>query len=639
MKCCLLRLCSTQISENLRGMKLRFLVPTLAALLVVGACDKGKKKEGKKEPLAAVGESAKELVDTGAPMASDAPAPDVTKSNELWAIAPANTVMGVVASPGSAAKLHSMMMNVIATAETRPMGAKLLAELREESKSEVVDVLDPASISGAGIDMAGSAAVFMVAKKQAYLILPVTNREAFRKVTEGTLETVDGMEVDQIEEDLVCAPKNDRYLCASTVALLKEFGGKANSSLSKRVAELPMEYRGHAEFVMDIPGIKKVDDDFDADFDGQMTDPQLAIGAIRLGNGSVTVRGWFQVKPLDKVAAAAAVPNTLATALSATKPSSLFGFRMPMDAIIAEMPGGNDDIAGLNVKKDVMGNFTGEFVGYTPQSDGFWGRMAMGLKDPAPFKTLLNMGCGMAPALGIPGITVTPADGKCSAMIDVAKLPLPDKTIAEMFKEPVSVIAEVKPDRFEITLGKEAPVNGKSISSVGSELLSKSWNFSMWTEGMGIASGMEIPWGKMKDVPADDLEGVKLGVWMFAHIYEIGMAGGVRDDGIHGVMHVATYAGDKPEAYKAYQAAVAKTLTGATATPEFESIREKWPNSMAARGGTGAGSVMITGVTGVLAAVAIPAFMKYQQKSMEAAEMFEERASEMQAIEEAASKK
>ena len=48
---------------------------------------------------------------------------------------------------------------------------------------------------------------------------------------------------------------------------------------------------------------------------------------------------------------------------------------------------------------------------------------------------------------------------------------------------------------------------------------------------------------------------------------------------------------------------------------------------------------MITGVTGVLAAVAIPAFMKYQQKSMEAAEMFEVRANEMQAIEEAASKK
>tara|TARA_R110002073_G_scaffold74100_8_gene181351 strand:- start:61429 stop:63279 length:1851 start_codon:yes stop_codon:yes gene_type:complete len=614
-------------------MKLRFLVPTLAALLAVGAC-KGKDKDSDTKPLAAVGEKAKELAKSGMSAANEAPAPDVAQTNKLWAIAPANTVMGLVAAPGAASKLHSMMMNIVATAEARPLGAKVLGELRKESKSEVIDAFDPASIRGAGIDLNGAAAVFMVAKKEAYIVLPVTDREAFRKVTKGTVETVDGVEFDRIEEDLVCAPKSDRYLCASTTEMLKGFGDKVDGALAKQVAELPSEYRGHAEIVMDIPGMAKVDDDFATDFDGQMSDPKLGIGAIRLGNGSVTIRGWFQVNPLNKLAAAVGVPNTLVASLGANKPSSILGFRMPMDAIIAEIPNKEEKLAGLDLKKDVMGNFTGEFVGYTPQSEALWGRLAMGIKDPAPFKTLLNMGCGMAPALGIPGIKVTPGDGKCSAMIDVAQLPLPDKTIAELFEKPVSIIAEVKADRFELTLGTEAPGTDKPISAMGSELMSKSWNFSMWAEGMGITSGAtDLPWKQIPEtVEAETVDGIKMGLWILAQVYEVGMAGAVRDDGIHGVFHLGTYAGDSPEAFKAYQAAVTAALASGTATAEFDAIREKWPNSMAARGGTGAGSMMITAVTGVVAAVAVPAFMKYKQESMKAAERFEEKSTAMEPV-------
>ena len=217
-------------------------------------------------------------------------------------------------------------------------------------------------------------------------------------------------------------------------------------------------------------------------------------------------------------------------------------------------------------------------------------------------------------------------------MIDVAQLPLPDKTIAELFEKPVSIIAEVKADRFELTLGTEAPGTDKPISAMGSELMSKSWNFSMWAEGMGITSGAtDLPWKQIPEtVEAETVDGIKMGLWILAQVYEVGMAGAVRDDGIHGVFHLGTYAGDSPEAFKAYQAAVTAALASGTATAEFDAIREKWPNSMAARGGTGAGSMMITAVTGVVAAVAVPAFMKYKQESMKAAERFEEKAKAME---------
>ncbi|MCP4446756.1 MAG: hypothetical protein GY811_15625 [Myxococcales bacterium] len=613
-------------------MKIRFLVPTLAALLSVSACDKGKNKEGEPASPAKVTAKAEELVSSDdSVLGSTAPALDVAKTNELWSLAPTGTILGMVAAPGSAATLHSMMMGVIATAESRPMGAKLLSEMREELAGEIVNILDPASIAEAGIDLSGSAALFAVAKKKGYMLLPVTNRDAFRKVTKAKVETTDGLEVDRLDDDLVCTTNKDRYLCASSVALLKEFGSKVDGPLAKRVAALPLQYRGQAEFVMDVASMKDFDDEIDMDFDGQFSDPQLGIGTLRFGNGAITARGWFQAKALDKVAAAAAVPNGLGNSLASSKPSGLFSFRMPVPLIVSEMPPNDKKVAGLDLKKDVVGNLTGEFVGYTPQSEGLWGRLAIGLKDAAPFKELLNMGCGMAPAMGIPGIEVTPADGKCSAMIDVAKLPLPDPTIAKMFKEPVSIIAEVKADRFEITFGKESPTTDKPMSAMGKELLSQKWSFSMWTEGMGLASGPEMPWNEMPAaVPSEVADGIKMAVWMLSHVYEVGMAGGVRDDGVHGILHIATYAGDAPEVLKAYQAAVTKTLSSGKATEDFEAIRKKWPNSMAARGGTGGGSMMIAGVTGMLGAIAVPAFMKYQQKSIEAMGKFEEREAQMQ---------
>ncbi len=589
-------------------MKLRFLSPLLIAALATTSCSKDKDKD-----------SAGELPTRG----SEAPLPDMAKTNDLWSLAPGGTVLGVVAAPGSAARLHSMMSNVLTTAEARPLGLKVLQKLREEAKAEPVDLLDAASIAKAGIDLSGGAALFMVGKKNGYMVLPVSDRAAFRKITEGTLETIEELEVDRLDDDLFCAPKNDRYLCASSVAALKGFGSKTDGALAKQVAALPATYRGEVEVAMDVIGMKKVDDDFDTDFGGQLSDPKLGIAALRFGNGAITARVWFQVKPLDKVVAASSVSNTLSKSIAETRPSGLISARVPVASLAADMPS-DQEFAGLNMKTDVVGNLTGEFAAFAPQSDSMWGRIAVGLKKSAPFRTLLNMGCGMAPAAGIPGIKVTPSDGKCEALVDVSKLPLPDPAIAKFFSEPVSITAEVKEDRFELTIGKEAKVTKNSVSALGQELMNKSWNVSLWAEGLALASGPDIPWGNLPEATPETIEGIQLGVWLLAHVYEVGMAGAVREDGLHGVFHVATYAGDPPEAYAAYEAAVTKVLgSGGQQLEEFAAIKKKWPDSMAGHGGSSAGGIMLTGISGVLAAVAIPAFMKYAQRSREAQKSME----------------
>jgi len=600
-------------------MKLRVLVPILTASLALGACSKSEKKKGDDKTPAS---ESKVASDPSQPSpGNEAPAPSVAKTNALWSLAPAGTVLGAVVAPGSAARLHGMMTTVLATLEARPLGATLTAKLREKSKGNPVDVLDAAAIKNAGIDLSGAAAIFMVGKKQGYVVLPISDRGALRKVTGATLETIEGLEVDKFDDDFLCAPKSDTYLCASSIANLKAFGGKVDGPLSKRVAALPNEYRGEVEFVMDLPGMKKIDSDFDTDFDGQFTNPQLAIGALRFGNGAITLRGWMQARPLDKVAAAVQVPSSLTGSLGSSHPSGLFSMRLPVSLIMEQVPANGKKVAGLDLRNDVLGNFTGEFAAYVPQSDSLWGRLDMGLKDAAPFKTLLNMGCGMAPMAGIPGIKVTPGDGKCEALIDVSKLPLPDPSLAQMFSEPVAITAEVKADRFELTFGHQAPVTDRPMSALGKEFTSKKWSFVMWGEGIGVASGPEIPWNKIPGgMPPNFVDGVQMAVWALAHIYEVGMAGAVRDDGIHGVMHVATYAGDPPEAYKAYEAAVVKVLSDGKAVEEFAAIHKKWPNTMAGRGGTGAGSMMVAGISGAMAAIAVPAFEKYMRRSREAAE-------------------
>jgi hypothetical protein len=193
--------------------------------------------------------------------------------------------------------------------------------------------------------------------------------------------------------------------------------------------------------------------------------------------------------------------------------------------------------------------------------------------------------------------------------------------MAQVIKKPLSVKAEVKSDQFAITLGKVAEVDeSHKTSARGLDLLNNHWNFALWAEGISIVNGAEIPWNEMAMLPPKVVDGIKLGIWMLSHVYEVGFAGAVRDDGIHGVVEIATYAGDPAPAYEAYQAAVLKALDAGSAKAEFAALSEKFPGTMAASqgNGTSAGSLLAAGFTGVIAAVAIPAFTKYVEKSKEA---------------------
>lgn len=593
-------------------MRLPFLVPCLAATLVFASCSKkDKSSEASTKKSSAADASGRSVL----------PPLEIAKADALWALAPDKTAFGAVAVPGSGKRLHETFMAMARVAEARPLGKTVLAELREKAREEKVDAFDVESFKKIGIDLDLGAAVFIVAEEEGYAIVPVSDRAAFRASTEGTVETIDGLEVDKHDDDFFCTQKH-LYVCASSVAQLKEFGHKVDGALAKRVSGLPEMYRGDVELVADLAAIDKIEDmKFDPEFYDYFSDPGLGVMAVRFGNGIFTVRDWLEATPKGVLEGAATVPNTLSAAAATSKPNALVQFRVPPAAWTASLAAEEDQIipGGLSLHNDILGNLTGEVLMYAPASKELSGTMSIGLKDPAPFKTLLNMACGMGGA--IEGVKVTPGDGVCDILVDVAKLPLPDPSIATMFKEPLPVNIEVKSDQLTTRIGKAGAIlESASVGGFGKDFLENKWSFSMWAEGISVANSNAIPWESLNGLPKETVDGIKLAVWMASHVYELGMAGAIRSDGVHLVMHVATYAGDPPEAYAAYQAAVMQSLDLGDATAAFAAISTQWPASMAGHQGTSGGSMLVAGVTGMLAAIAVPAFVKYQQASKEAAE-------------------
>lgn len=595
-------------------MRLSTLVTTLSVTLVFSACSKKDKDKSGESPGSAP---------TATTIAA-LPAIDSAKANALWELAPDDAIMGAVVLPGTGTRLQASFAEIVKVAEARPFGAKLIADLRAKAADEDINIFDPETFKKVGIDLELGAAMFMANKDVSYAIAPVSDRVAFRKLTGATVETIDGMEVDKHDDDFFCTQK-ERYVCASSTALLKNFGAKGNGSFAKRVAGLPALYRGDAEFVIDIAALEKIEEmKPESEFYEFFSNPGLGVMAMRVGNGAFTLRGWMQATPKGKLEGADSVPTTLATAAAADKANAIYSMRVPAaawaDALSKEdqvLPG------GISMQKDVLGNLTGEFVAYTPAKDKLSGTLSFGIKDPVPFKKLLNLGCGMAGGL-VQGVNATPGDGVCTATVDVAKLPLPDLSIAAMFPEPIEIHAEVTSDRVAIRIGKDGTLlKGAKVGTLGTDLMENKWNFSIWSEGISVAKDNSIKWNSMPDLPPEALAGIKLGVWMLAHVYELGMAGAIRSDGVHGVMHVGTYAGDAPEAYAAYQAAATLSLDSGGADEAYAELAKKWPGTMAGHTGATGGSVLVAGITGVIAAVAVPAFTKYIERSKEMQREFE----------------
>jgi type II secretory pathway pseudopilin PulG len=149
------------------------------------------------------------------------------------------------------------------------------------------------------------------------------------------------------------------------------------------------------------------------------------------------------------------------------------------------------------------------------------------------------------------------------------------------------------------------------------EVLSGGWLFAAW--GQGTLAGAPIV-GDPKQVEAalksEPIAGLAL--WSVYHLSEFGVAGKVSDDGVHGLMRVRTLWANPDNLVAAAEEKILQLARGDTsAVNALAEVAKKFPGTPFARDvEAGAGGLMApVAVVGVIAAVSIPAFVKYQRKS------------------------
>ncbi len=564
-----------------------------------------------------------------APKSTEAPAAaEATRAagppSALWQLAPKDAVFGIVVADGAQVRLRRALIEVERILRVRPAGVPLADRLHHVFAKVLVEPENPKSLESIGVDVTRGLAGFVAASGEAYAVLTVTDRAAFRRAMDGSSETVDGRELDRID-DFVCAPLGKRYACAATPARLAEMAtaGAELSPLAAKVAALPAELRGEIEAIADldqVPGLKE-------GVSKVTTGAHVAAAAVKLGPGGATLRARLSGKPTPMLAVLAAPPSKLSVAALDSQPAGLLrlGFSMAAAAQAAGPALAQPIAPGLTVR-DVLESLTGELVVHAPSAADPLVAIELGLRSPAPFAKLIDMACAKLPA-ALPALAVTGKDGKCAGTIDfaaLARMAPPEAVIPSLDSPPVPISIAVQPDRLRIEFRSPTPKPSATLptSPIGLELARDPWSIALWGQALyydlpenaaglyqqvvTVARGEQPPW----------LEAI---YFAMLHVYEIGYAVGARDDGLHLLFHVDTFAGDPDDVYQGFEKAVVQALDGdaAGARSALTALAKRAPDSrvghqMTTRGG---GGVVAVGAIGALAAVAIPAFIKYVRKS------------------------
>ena len=535
----------------------------------------------------------------------------------LWAAAPADTVIGIIIAPGTTLRLYDMAEEILRVVEARPLGANLMLEARREISEIPFDIFDRKAFLSAGVDLARGAAVFVDSESNGTLILPVTDRAAFRTFTGASLKTVSGLEVDILDDDFFCTTQGASYVCKDDVeALTSPPATDSKSTFAERVYRLPSGYRGDVELVMDIEAFEEMEGERDQEFHELFGELGLLAAVLKLERGSLTARAWVQAKPkgdLLAIAQAGASVGGLSSGAGAMRPSSFARMIIPLQAFADEVPDQTLP-GGASLRDDIVGKLTGEIVGYTPASASPWGRIAIGITEAKNFEALLTMGCALVPSM--PFLEVESGQGRCSMIVDYDKVPGLDAEARAMFSGKIPMVLAVEPDQVSLTIGTEGPIlKSQTVSAIGKELLYKEWSYSLWTQNFSLIAGLGEPWANIINrQPQDVQEGMRYALWLVSHVSEFAGAISVQADGMHMLAHIGSYASDSDEVYSAYQVAVAKNIEQGDTTADFAEIRKRWPTSRAAQQSVGAGPFSEI-FAKMIATISVPAFVKYMDRS------------------------
>jgi len=499
---------------------------------------------------------------------SDAPTPpfaaqptSTAELDALWALAPDGAKMGFVVSPRGLAMIEHAWQDIEAFVKTAPELAPFALEMQAEIQKKLG--VSSLSLAAAGLSADKGFATFGIVEKSTVVIAPVVDRDKFLAAVKGTK----GTDYDTIDQ-LRCKTVRGRYACAEDVAQLDKLGGGAK--LRDQLA--PAGTRGEIELAGEVEHVK------------------FAVVA-QLARGAFVVRGSVTGLPreLKDVGWGKSAPR-------APKDAAGF-FVIAMQPAIEKLAKQAPDMplfSGATAKdaaNAIVGVVTVVVPGGTSDIDA-----RAPLRDGKPIAPIVEH-CAQVPPVARLGATFV--DGKCHIAVPQAK-----GAAADIW---------VDGDELRATItGLPASGTGVAMTAIGDELAHGEWAVAMWGRGTMLAGGF----GQLVPVAALPPE-LMIGLRAVAMIDEHALAFAVDGDSAKFVFAVRTAWANPDDVVAKLAALDIKDVLAGTAADKAKAIADAAPNSPFAadfRAGTGGMMALVTPL-GVLAAVAVPAFLEYMKRS------------------------
>ena len=503
-------------------------------------------------------------------------APLTAEQDALWALAPEGATAGVVVSPRGLAMIErasvALRAALAAMPELAPVAAKLAA-----ATLAATGVANP-TLADFGLSHDRGMALFLTPRGHV-AVFALRDRDAFLAKAHGAR----GADHDTVGP-AICAPRGERYVCVEHADQLATLGrGALRETLRAAGA------RGDVEAAATQLG----------------TLARAGAGVVQLARGEVTVRGAL----MD------AAPEALAKLGTPSRPrdaAQAAGFGMadlaPLLAPLHAQPIALDITVG-DLARTIAGPLSFAVPAGTTDFD-----LRLPLRDPAPFQRLLAA-CAALPPLNELGATYS--DGACH-------LPVPQ--LGTTFD--AWIVGTAPPSGGAAGRGQAPAVDGSQLrfgrrggsarpeviaaSPLGATLAGGLWSFAVYARGSLFA-------GTVPGLPAVGAlpDEAQLALRALSALSELGFAIG-RDGGtIQIVLGARTIWANPDDVVAKLFAIPADQLLRGPAVNQARAIAQAAPTSPFAtdfRAGIGGGGALAPAI-GIVAAVAIPAFMDYMKRS------------------------
>jgi type IV pilus assembly protein PilA len=477
----------------------------------------------------------------------------------LWALAPAGTEVGVVASPRALGLLDGAKARMQENLATIPE-LKQLAGLVEEGVRGTFGSTD-LDLAAHGLSVDKGAASFATKDGNVH-VLPVVDRDRFVAWVKGAKNG----DVDTFA-DMTCKTVQGVYACAKPASLLDGLGKRGMAGSPKLIG-----VRGDIEVAGSFPGPK-----------GTLP---FAL-AVKLERGAATVdfaiRGVKDLMPMEITGGARPRVDEHTVGFGVFELGGLLSRAPPVPLV----PG----VTAEEIARTVNGPITVKIAAGSTVIEG-----RVPLSDPAPAKAFIEQ-CNVFAPLQQLGATVEK---------DTCHVAIP-----QMLTE-LDAWVEGKELRFGKRGAAPAAAANVSMSPIARELAGQTWAMLFYGRGT-IFAVPQLPPMPMNDLP--DMAATFVRV--FSLINELGL--GMRMDGdTLRVALVARTAWANPDDVVAKLRAipVADIISGKSqaAAKAIADAAKDSPFADDMKAGF-TGLMIPTTAVGMMAAVAIPAFMQYMEKS------------------------